>query len=187
MAAEELPQDDRSALIDRILAIELDMFEQVRTEEPSLCQECPGVFRTMRGTSHSVLSTETMASYLKDLQEASAEGRNLMTEKYARMDERIPTLKLSQTIDDIVEIESRWMKELSRKYPNSFRGGEGFRRYLSCELETYSDRTLELYRRDVFAADKEGSNLAEEAYIKLFQQLGYGSIAEVEERARAEN
>ena len=166
----------RKELLDNIVEYEFEMFERVRTSEPSLFKEQPGDFRAMRGMTHSVLSTKTLQSYLKDLQKAKAEGRNLLTEKYARMDNRIPPLKTSPIIDDIVEIESRWMEELSRKYPNTFKLGPGFKIYLSSELETYSDETLKLYFGDVSKAEKEGRNLTEERYAKMTKQMGYGSI-----------
>jgi hypothetical protein len=135
----------------------------------------------MRRMTHSVLSTETLESYLGDLQRANAEGRNLLTEKYARMDNRIPPLKSNRSIDDIVKLEARWMKELSQKYPRSFKGGSaGFTVYLSSELETYSDETLKLYVSDVSGAEKEGRNLAEERYTWLSRQLGYDSIDDME-------
>jgi hypothetical protein len=174
---------NREELVDAIIKFELDMFEQVRTDEPSLCKDRPETFRAMRGMTHSVLSTKTLKSYLGDLQKAKAEGRNLLTEKYARMDNRIPPLKTNQLIDDIVKLEGWWMRELSQKYPQSFKGESGgFELYLSSELETYSDETLKLYFGDVSRAEKEGRNLAEERYTKLAQQIGYGSIDEMERK-----
>ena len=174
----------RKELLDNIIEFEFDMFEQVRTSEPSLCQEQPETFRAMRGMTHSVLSTKTLQSYFEDLQKAKAEGRNLLTEKYARMDNRIPPLKINPIIDDIVEIEARWMDELSRKYPRTVKRGPGFKIYLSCELETYSDQTLKLYFGDVSRAEKKGRNLTEERYAKLTKQMGYGSIDELEGKGR---
>jgi len=173
----------RKELLENIIKFELDMFEQVRTSEPSLCKDRPETFRAMRGMTHSVLSTKTLQSYLGDVQKAKAEGRNLLTEKYARMDNRIPPLKNNQLIDDIVKVESHWMRELSQKYPHSLKGGSGgFELYLSSELETYSDETLKLYSGDVSRAEKEGRNLAEERYTKLFQQMGYSSIDDMERK-----
>jgi len=55
------------------------------------------------------------------------------------------------------------------------------------ETPTYSDKTLKLYFDDVSKAEKEGRNLAEERYTLLFQQMGFSSIAEIEEKAKTEN
>ena len=180
MGLMTIEKGNRKELLDNIIEFEFDMFERVRTSEPSLCKDQPETFRAMRGMTHSVLSTKTLQSYLEDLQKAKAEGRNLLTEKYARMDNRIPPLKTNPIIDDIVEIEARWMEELSRKYPHTFKRGPGFKIYLSSELETYSDKTLKLYFGDVSKAEKEGRNLTEERYNKLTKQMGYGSIDELE-------
>jgi len=174
-------KENRKELLNNIIEIELHMFKQVRTSEPSLCKDRPETFKVMRRMTHSVLSTETLEAYLEDLHKAEAKGRNLLTEKYARMDNIIPPLKTNRFIDDIVKLESRWVRELSQKYPRSFKGESGsFELYLSSELETYSDETLKLYFGDVSRAEKEGRSLAEERYTKLFQQIGYSSIDEVE-------
>ena len=172
-------------LLKSIIEIELDMFERVRTAEPSLCKDRPETFKVMRRMTHSLLPTEILESYLEDLHKAKAEGRNLLAEKYARMDNKIPPLKTNPTIDEIVEIEARWMEQLSEKYPHTFKGGSGFKIYLSSELETYSDKTLELYFEDVSKAEKAKKNLAEERYTMLLQQIGYSSIAEAETKSRA--
>ncbi len=171
--------EDRQKLLDEIIKLELDMFVQVRTNEPSLCQERPDTFKAMRRMTHIVLSTNTLQSYLIDLQKAKPDGRNLLTEKYARMDGRIPPLKENRLIGDIVKIEKAWMRELSEKYPYSFNTGPGnFEIYLSSELETYSDETLKLYFADIDRAVKEGRNLAEERFAELSRQLGHIAIGD---------
>ena len=92
-------------------------------------------------------------------------------------------LKRSRFIDAVVDIEAGWMKELQERYLRAFKGSINFEVCLSSELETYSDETLELYFGDVSRADREGRNLAGEQYTRLFQQIGYGSIDEIEEEA----
>ncbi len=176
-------------LLDKIIEAELEMFELIKTAEPSSCKDHPETFRVMRRMTHSVLSIETLESYFKDLQQAKAEGKNLLTEKYARMDNLIPPLKTNpdiiKIINEIVETEADWMRDLSGRYPRTFKNESvSFKNYLSSELETYSDQTLRLYRRDVYKAQREERNLAEEAYTKLFQQIGYNSINGVEEKKK---
>jgi hypothetical protein len=137
------------------------MSEQVRNAEPSLCKAQPDTFKVMREMPHSSLSIETLESYLDDLHKANP------------------------TIHDIVEIEARWMKELSEEYRHTVKGGLGLKIYLSSGLETYSDKTLKLYFKDISKGEKGGRNLVEEQYTLLFQQIGYSSIAEVEKKTRA--
>ena len=173
----------RKKLIADIVNRELAMFLQVRTAIPSLCQERPETFRAMRGMSHTVLAADTLASYLKDLKLAEQADRNLLTEKYARMDNVIPPLSNNPLIGEIVSIEADWMEVLKHRYPNTFRGNRTpFEIYLCSELETYSDATLTLYHRDVTTALKKGKNLAEERYRLLFESLGYDGIDQVEQQ-----
>lgn len=173
-------------LLHDIVAIELRMFLTVQTSDPTTCQEQPEAFKLMRRAGFHVLSPETLESYLQDLQEALDEDRNLITLKYARIDELIPSLNNNPVIGKIVEIEERWFKELEHKYPLTFRNRAEFAAgtYLRSELETYSDRTLELYLKDVTKALQEGRNLTAERYTYLFKQLGYNSIDYMEQQRR---
>lgn len=68
-------------------------------------------FYLMREMSHSVLAADTLTSYLQDLETAAAAGRNLMTEKYARMENLIPSLNENELIYKIVDIEREWLSE----------------------------------------------------------------------------
>lgn len=175
----------REQLIDEIVSIEMRMFLAIETPDsmPSTCQEQPNVLKLMRKTSHWVLSVNTLKSYLNDLHEAINDNRNLMTLKYARMDNLIPVLNTNPLIDKIIDIESHWFKELAAKYPMTFKKHSEYSAniYLRCELETYSDTTLELYYKDVSLAAKKGRNLIADRYTFMFQQSGYDSIEEVEQ------
>ena len=160
-----MQKQNRKKVIEEIIAFELDMFQRVKTAEPSACQENKNTFKVMRRMTHSVLSIDTLKSYLADLKKAIKEGRNLCTEKYARMDNLIPPLKHNPIIDRITEIETSMMKNFSKNHPNIFGGGiANFKNYLRSELETYSDNTLSLYLKDIITAQEQKRNLAEERY-----------------------
>jgi hypothetical protein len=176
-------------LLRDIVAIELRMFLTVQTAAPTTCQEQPETFKLMRRAGFHVLSPETLESYLQDLQEALEEDSNLITLKYARIDELIPCLNNNPAIGKIVDIEERWFKELEQKYPLTFRNRAEFAAgtYLRSELETYSDHTLELYLKDVTKALHEGRNLTAERYTYLFKQLGYNSIDDMEHERKKPN
>ena len=173
-------------LVREIISIELRMFLTVQTSGPTTCQEQPETFKLMRRAGFHVLSIETLESYLQDLEEALDEDRNLVTLKYARIDELIPCLNDNPIIGKIVEIEERWFKELEKKYPATFRNRADFAAgtYLRSELETYSNRTLELYLKDLTKALYEGINLTTERYTYLFKQLGYNSIDDMEQERK---
>ncbi|MBD3255125.1 MAG: DUF4125 family protein [Candidatus Lokiarchaeota archaeon] len=171
----------KEKLINKIINLELEMFQKVRTSQPSLCQEHPHAFKLMREMGFSVLSEETLCSYLDDLITAKRKKKNLLTEKYARMNNIIPPLKNNSIIGDIVHIEKEWMKRLNQRYPNTIKGKiTYFENYLSCELETYSDKTLNLYFRDIKKAVESDLNIIEMRYEYLFRKLGYESIQEKE-------
>ena len=182
-------EKNREELLRAITDIELRMFLAVEPSIPSACQEQPETFKLMRKASFYVLSNETLESYLNDIQEALEENRNLMELKYARIDNLVPCLNNDPIIDKIVEAESRWLKELAERYPLTFKGRADYAAwvYLRSELETYSNKTLGLYFKDVSKAMEDGRNLTEERYAFIFQQTGYDSSDAVEsERQKAQ-
>jgi hypothetical protein len=184
--------EEKSKLIERILSIELNMFQRVPTLSPTSCQQSPGGFKLVRGSVFESWPEETLESYLEDLHQALQENRNLMTEKYARMDNLIPCLNRNPIIDDIVSIEKEWQAEVGRKYPHILSQSQpeycgdpaaslSFQVYLRSELETYSNRTLNFYFWHISKALDEGRNLIEERYARMFQRLGYDSLDQAEQ------
>lgn len=171
---------DRKQLLEKIIAREAAMFIAVKASEPADCQEMLKTFYLMREMSHSVLAADTLTSYLQDLETAAAAGRNLMTEKYARMENLIPSLNENELIYKIVDIEREWLSEVHKKYPLTIAVEGGFTTYAVCELETYSDATLNLYYRDIFLAATQKRNLVEERYQYLYGNLGFKDLEEVE-------
>lgn len=182
----------KDALLEQILARELDMFLRVPTDGPCECKENQEQFAVQRRAQFQAWSERTLASYLADLEAAAAKGLNLMTLKYARMDGRIPPFNASPLIPELVEILLAWQREFlarharlgQRARPLECEEGENavrsFRRYLSAELETYSEATLTRLREEVRAKQEAGINMSEEIYAHLFRELGYGSIEAAE-------
>ena len=101
---------------------------------------------------------------------------NLMTQKYARMDNLIQKLNSNPLIDTIVEYQCAWQRSMIKKYPGIMSGGRplssaedsafmtSFETYLRGELETYSDATLELLSIDILDKNAKGISMAEELY-----------------------
>lgn len=178
---------DRHQCLHEIIERELKMFLSVRNEGGvASCQEMPDTFRLMREITFSALSDAVLESYLQDLVEAEDQKRNLMTEKYGRMDNRIPRLKFNSEIHDIVEVESGWRAELCKEFPHVVLddGQYQFENYLFCELETYSDRTLAIYAMHIAEMLAAGRNLARERYEFLMQRLGRTSLEVCEKELR---
>ena len=178
----------RENLIRDIVERELAMFLATPNEGgPSVCQTRPQSFRLMRWMNHSTHDISTLESYLNDLKDAEAGGRNFMIEKYARMDNRLPPLSTSPLLDEITDAESAFLREASARYPHAItdNGDALFRNYCRCELETLSERTLELYAAEVKQAQQEGRNLAEERYDKLWKRLGEDSLVSYDAKLAA--
>ena len=199
----------RQANIDKIIEIEVEMFTAMKTEEPAPENNLPA-FKKMRWMTYSVLSAETLEAWRKDLEEAQADGRNTMIEKYLMIAGEMPIpgeeeecccatvapkleglkqkICADEDICDIVEIENRWQEATARKYPRSVQrqpdGGESFMHYLMCELHTWAPATVRLYLQDVKNALGSGRNLAEERYDNLYASIGKGSLREVEDSVK---
>ena len=177
-------------LIQRILDIEWDMFRRVKSLTPASCQSSPDAFRKIRGSIYEMWEEDMLASYLDDLKIAQKNGRNLLTEKYARMDNLIPESNSSPFIDKIVQIESEWQVELRNKYPATYnrlcrstapaQDGSNFSVYLRSELETYSHKTIKLYYEHVQQAREKGKNIAMLALQKLIKKGGYHDLDHAE-------
>lgn len=177
-----MTKTNREALIDDIIALELEMFLAVRSRERSLCQERPEAFRLMREITHAVLSDEFLEAYLRDVRLAAGQGRNLMTEKYALMEDLIPAENDDPAVWEIVKAESDWRREVAAQFPRSVHpdGHEGFCLYLECELQTYSAQTLAAYSKCIEAARAQSRNLVRERYELLMRKLGHESLAACE-------
>lgn len=183
--------ENRESLIDSIIDLEQDMFTAVNNRGgESPCQQRLKTFRLMRWMTHSVHTVEYLESYLQDLQAAKKADRNLMTEKYARMEGLIPS-NVTPEIQFTVDAEASWMDELKTKYPRCFSAqGHGFKTYAASELQTLSPHSMELYHKEVKDALAAGRNMLQERYENLYRRLGYASLdlveKEAEEKAKGE-
>ncbi len=185
--------ETKAALIDRIVGLEEAMFTAVVPMEPAPCQKDTATFRIMRRSQFSAWPEDALNSYCDDLKTAEKTGKNLMTLKYARMDDRIAPLNTNPLIREIVEIQAEWQRRLLRKYPvligrgrpvEESANGVSFKKYLACELETYSGRTLACLGRHVKKIHENGGNMSEETYDYMVKALGYHSLEEAEPAAR---
>ena len=180
-----MPTPDTEALLKRIIDLEWVMFHSVKASEPAACQEDETTFRIMRWMSHSVHPDDLLETLAEHLEGAARAGRNLMTEKYARMGGQIPPLSLNPLIGPIVAAEVEWMLALNRRYPLTFPGtSDGFRAYLAADLETWPDRALERYHACLQEALAEGRNLVHDRYANLFKRMGFASIEAREQQSR---
>lgn len=203
--------DKKSALI----ATEWELFHNVQNEGGRAdCQDNPETFAIMRRSQFTAWSEELVESWHNDLLAAKAEGRNLLSEKYAWMMRstapyefrlisrhlRFPTILAEQMIEEIAQIEVKWMEEYEKQYPFMASGNRpihssqdseyetSFETYLRGELHTYSEKTLKLYLemlKNLLAENKSMSVMIMDAMVK---EYGYKDIndAERQQKIRAE-
>lgn len=181
----------KSELLDQVLEMEWRMFVRVKSAHRASCQSAPDNFKMIRSSLFETWTEEMLASYLDNLKQAADEQRNLLMEKYARMDNLIPPLSDNPLIPIIVAIENVWQKELQSNFPALYQrccrsmaqtgDGKNFSIYLGCELETYGDHTLELYYENLNKALEQDRNLAIEALQRLVLKNGYRDLAHAEQ------
>jgi hypothetical protein len=199
-------KDNKDVLIKKIVAAEWDMFQGVNNAggQRASCQEDPKTFDIMRSSQFKSWDEDVLKSYLNDLKSAKKEGRNLLTEKYARMmastspaeyakikhllppvDPEIPKL-----IDQILEIVYEWEKELVEKYPNIIKRGRSLESmddnlyatskmtYYKGEFSTYSLSTLRLLHDSIKKMKSQHINGSKVILEETSKRYGYHSIEE---------
>ncbi|MBO4390543.1 MAG: DUF4125 family protein [Lachnospiraceae bacterium] len=205
---------DRSKLIASIVKIEWEMFDKVKNEGGRAdCQNNWNTFSVMRESQYRTWPDELLASYHNDLLEALATGRNLITEKYARMMEstaperflelkdQLPVLDERRIAisEEIIRIQVGWMEDFAEKYPQMAGNARtihtsddtpydtSYETYLRGELSTYSKETLALYGRFIISLTQEGKNLAYLIMTQTALLYGYQSVEDAEEQMKKAN
>ncbi|WDP93007.1 MAG: DUF4125 family protein [Desulfobacter sp.] len=187
-------------LISNILKREWAMFSTVNDRadlDPArkncpTCRDFPEEFRLHRTAQLMVWSPKTLSLYLKDLEDAQVRQKNLMTYKYARMENLIPKENNSRYIDLIADVLVEWQNAFISKYPGIMSGGRpltreedradivSFETYLRGELETYSERTLASLYDDILDCRNHGETFPERIYGYLVREKGYDSLNRAE-------
>lgn len=164
----------KDTLINGIVDLEWSMFQETQNIGGRAgCQDDRETFYIMRYSQFSVLNEDTLQSYRNDLESARQSGRNLVTEKYGYMMEftspeyykeklagALPALSAgkAELIAKIVSLQLAYHKAFSEKYPHMAGAGRpekdsydtSVRTYSIGELKTYSEKTLQLFLRDVW-------------------------------------
>jgi hypothetical protein len=198
-------------LVREIVDLEWAMFSSIdAVGGRASCQEDPRTFEFMRASQAETWTEEVRESYLADLLEAKATGRNLLKEKYARMMEtafpeeyaffadRLPPVDAETLarIEDVVAINVKWKTETAAKYPRLHVRGRpthtfedtrtltSFETYLRGELQTYGVETNKLYHKMTRDAYEAGENLEEACLLNSVLKYGYPSLEEAEKQAQ---
>jgi hypothetical protein len=199
----------KADLISEVVAAEWRMHQAVRNIGGRAgCQEDFRTFEINRSSQVVGWSEACLESYLQDLQLAEKEGRNLQTEKYARMMEStspaeyaaiqhlLPAVdpSASAVIEEIVNVAMGWAEEVAQKYPYLVARGRplhssedshfvtSFETYLRSELAVYSLNTLRLYRDNMLEQKANNVNGNEITLAHAMKRNGFSSLEEANQR-----
>jgi len=184
--------DSKQQIIEQILDQELEMFLTVPTTHKYSCQSDPNGFKLHRRAQFAAWSQATQESYLNDLHQARENGQNLLTIKYARMENRLPRCNFSPLVETVGDIIMEGQRRFISNYPylmlrgrplseqESQPGLTSFETYLRGELETYSEMTLELLYMDILALQENGVSFSEAIYQYLALEWGFESLETLE-------
>jgi hypothetical protein len=192
--------------IDAIIDIEWKMFDKVQNASGrAACQDDFFTFNIMRRSQFESWNERLCASYLFDLENALKEGRNLLTEKYARMmkytaplefekiKDRLPQLPEENQIlaKCITEKNLKYYEKLRETYPRVCRKGRpaiqeqdnrtSIEAYMMGELLTYSLQTLKLYEEYMNNLHIFGENIPKRTLERTAQMYGYHSLDHAEQ------
>ena len=198
-------------LAEEITKLEWDQFQLTENEGGRAnCQGNWPTFRIMRMSQFLAWPLDLQESYKQDLERANQNGRNLITEKYARMMESTAPEIFERTIkpyikpileprksaqEQIILTQVEWAADFREHYPHlglamrvlktseDTAENTSFETYLRGELSTYSDATFAKYQRFVNNLRAENLNLTQIIIANTVHMYGYDSL-ESAERAR---
>lgn len=196
----------KEALCEQICVDEYAAFDKVINEGGRAgCQDDWMTFRIMRMSQYMTYTMPMLVRYRYDFNKAYAMGRNLISEKYARMEESTAPKKYEElkkhlpiitdeqrkVVEAIVAIQVEFMEEMAKEYPNVVRNARtihtkddrpfntSYETYLRGELLTYSDSMLMMYGRYVIEHASMGNNIAKEIMTNTAKLYGFKSIDEL--------
>lgn len=203
---------DRENMIREIVEREWNAFTNAPNEGgKAACQQDPETFEIMRLSQYNTWPDELLASWLADIIAAEARGWNVMTEKYARMEESTQPLHYLQikpllparsethrmVTDQIVAIQVGWMEEFAAAYPKMAGRARfihtdddtpwttSYETYQRAECGTYSDETLQKYGRFIVDLYRRGENLAMLIMGNTARLYGYADLDDAEANIQA--
>ena len=194
---------------EAIVREEWQQFQGVNNEGGrAACQGNWPTFHQMRLSQFLTWPHDAKISYLADLQQAAQQGRNLLTEKYARMmqstdpdyyrtnlEPYLPTLSAARIEQQERSIATQvaWAQDFANRYPrlgaamrtlrtsDDTKDSTSFETYLRGELSTYSQRTLDLYDLMVRDYAQAGENITALTVRNTVLLGGFASLDEAEE------
>lgn len=202
--------EKRNFNIEKILRAEWEMLQTVGSTSGKVdCREDWSTFHIMRYSYYYAWTDQMLRSYMKDLDEAFLENRNLVTEKYAYMMEYtdpeyyrsklLPYLSKMEEeagtmVNEIAEYLVGCDKEFISKYPRLSQKARPIEAewdngtdtsaetYVKGELRTYSKFTLKYFVDYIRTCRIEGVNFAFLVKEKMVKMYGYDSLEDAERK-----
>ncbi len=195
-------------LAEAVVRHEFTQFDAVDSEGGrAACQDDWPTFHGQRLPQFLTWTVPLLESYGSDLAAADSAGRNLLTEKYARMmastepqryareiAPRLPALGAERVAaqEDVIATQVAWARDFHARFPSLGAGMRvlrteqdslaetSFETYLRGELGTYGPRTFALYQELVAEVGRRGGNLTEQTVQLTVALAGMGSLDEAE-------
>ena len=199
---------ERQRLIAAIIDLEWGQFQHTTNQGGrAACQGNRPMFEQMRLSQFATWPHDLLVSYRIDLADAEREGRNLVTEKYARMMAStdpetyarelapyLPRISGARTAQQerIIVQQVAWARAFMQRWPKLGAAMRvlttaqdtpeqtSFETYLRGELSTYSPRTLARYGCFVDDLARAGRNLTEETVGVTVRLAGFPGLDDAE-------
>lgn len=197
--------ESKEELVDAIVNLEWKAFDKVKNAGGRAeCQDDWDTFQIMRKSQYLTWNVDMLVQYRLDFEAADSVGRNLISEKYARMmestvpdeykaiEKELPVIpdEKKAIMETIISIQVQWMEEFASEYPGLAKNARiihssedkpwdtSYETYLRGELGTYSDIMLTLYGRFIVECSQKEENLAKMIMINTVKMYGYNSLEE---------
>lgn len=194
------------ATIETLITKEWNMFTNVQNiGARASCQDDFDTFYIMRASQFEAWDVPTLRSYLKDLERAEMEGRNLPAEKYGYMMEStdpasfekvkglIPAVGAEKEalVEGILSVFLKQTEYFFEMHPVFVDGSRplyktgdvyftSIETYTMGELKTYSEETLKAYLAHIRSLESEGKSIVYMIYENTVRHYGYESIEAME-------
>lgn len=195
--------ESKEEVVDAIVQLEWKAFDKVKNVGGRAgCQDDWETFQIMRKSQYLTWNVDMLVQYRLDFEAACSAGRNLISEKYARMmestvpeeykeiEKKLPLIpdEKKAIMETIISIQVQWMEKFAAEYPGLAKNARiihtsedkpwdtSYETYLRGELGTYSDVMLTLYGRFVVEISKAERNLAEMIMMNTVKMYGYDSL-----------
>lgn len=195
-------------LAEEITKLEWQQFQLTQNEGGRAnCQEDWQTFHIMRMSQFLTWPLDLQESYKKDLERADSNGRNLITEKYARMMESTAPEIFERTIkpyikpileprkseqEKIILTQVKWADDFRNRYTHlglamrvlktseDTEENTSFETYLRGELSTYSAETFAKNKAFIEDLTAKNLNLTQMIITNTVHMYGYDSLESAE-------